>query len=671
MNRKTMMSLALDWAKLKKPIFPCSPEKKSPLVNGGFNAATVEESKIREWWQQFPNAMVGMPTGDITDIFVLDVDEHGKVSGNTSLAELETKHGTLPETLEVLTPGGGRHLYFKNVSGLKNSAGKVGAGLDIRANGGYIIAPGSINSEGKEYTWVNNKLKPAIAPDWLVNLATRKKKPPKQVSDAYAKKAQETAVTALLIASEGTRNETLNKQAFGLFGLVKAGRLNEAIVKQTLEAAAIGIGLDTDEVRKTMDSAFEAAEPRYEGQNGKNDLPPQPVVSQTGSREVRGGLQVEFLNRVKPKPVDWMWEGKYAFGKFGLLAGMPDVGKTTVLMDLVARMTRGACWPCSNVPMEPGKVLLLSAEDDTADTLLPRLMAAGADVNNVIRIRSAVETDEDGNHVAKSFTLSQSLGLLDAALKSDPNIRLVVMDPLSAYLGVRNAHSDADVRTVMDPVVDMLEQRKVALIGNAHLNKRSDAQHVMQLITGSGAIVAVARTTYLAAKVDGDLDRYFLKVKANVSKESDSHGLIYRIESATVHDDEGNPIQTSKVVWKGIWTETADQFYQRISGKGKAPKKVAAQLWLRNFLEDGPMPAREVQEASEHAAETLKRAANELGIKHQRMGFGEGGCWYWFLPEQWAEYETLLATGISTEKALAQVIKYPALPKMVNLKVAK
>ena len=83
------------------------------------------------------------------------------------------------------------------------------------------------------------------------------------------------------------------------------------------------------------------------------------------------------------------------------------------------------------------------------------------------------------------------------------------------------------------------------------------------------------------------------------------------------------------------------------------------------------MPAREVQDASEHAAKTLERAANELAIKHQRMGFGEGGCWYWFLPEQWAEYETLLATGISTEKALDQVIKYPALPNMVNLKVAK
>ena len=616
--------------------------------------------------------MVGMPTGDATDIFVLDVDEHGKVSGNKSLADLEAKHDNLPSTLEVQTPSGGRHLYFKNVSGLKNSAGKVGAGLDIRANGGYIIAPGSINSEGKAYRWVNNRLKPAIAPDWLISLATsKKKKANNQGPDPYAIKALEAAMNALQSASEGTRNDVLNKQAFGLFGLVKAGRLELVVVRQKLDATAQSIGLDTDEIGKTMDSAFEAAEPRYEGQEDKNNQPSLPAVKRTASREVRGGLQVEFLNRVKPKPVDWMWEGKYAFGKFGLLAGMPDVGKTTVLMDLIARMTRGACWPYSDAPMKPGKVLLLSAEDDTADTLLPRLMAAGADVDKIIRIRSAVETDEDGNHIARSFTLSQSLTQLDAALKSDPDIRLVVMDPLSAYLGVRNAHSDADVRTVMDPVVDMLEQRKVALIGNAHLNKRSDAQHVMQLITGSGAIVAVARTTYLAAKVDGELDRYFLKVKANVSKESDSHGLVYRIESATVHDDDGNPIQTSKVVWKGIWTETADQFYQRISRKGKASKKVAAQLWLRNFLEDGPMSAREVKEASEHAAETLKRAANELGIKHQRMGFGEGGCWYWFLPEHWADYEALLATGISIEKALTQVIKYPALPNMSNLKVAK
>ncbi len=259
-----MMNLALACAKHKNPVFPCSPEKKSPLVNGGFHVASVEESKIRGWWQQYPNAMIGMPTGDATGIFVLDVDEHGKVSGNKSLAELETKHSKLPETLEALTPGGGRHLYFKNVSSLKNSASKVGKGLDIRANGGYIIAPGSINSDGKKYRWVNNKLKPAIAPDWLADLAI-KKKLAKQSADPYAKKAQEAAVTALLATPEGTRNDVLNKQAFGLFGLVKAGRLNADVVRNMLVVAAQGAGLDLDEIEKTLDSAFNAAQPRYEG----------------------------------------------------------------------------------------------------------------------------------------------------------------------------------------------------------------------------------------------------------------------------------------------------------------------------------------------------------------------------------------------------------------------
>jgi len=259
-----MLELALNYAKRGACVFPCTPAQKAPYLKGGFKSATKDPKTIQSWWEQHPTAMVGMPTGDITGIFVLDVDEHGKVSGNSSLADLETKHGKLPETLEALTPSGGRHLYFKNVSSLKCSAGVVGPGLDIRANGGYIIAPGSINSDGKQYLWVNTNLKPAIAPDWLVDLATKKKRAI-QVADLYAKKAQQKAVTTLLAASEGNRNDVLNKQAFGLFGLVKANRLDESKVRQILTTAAQGIGLDVDEIEKTLDSAFDAAEPRHDG----------------------------------------------------------------------------------------------------------------------------------------------------------------------------------------------------------------------------------------------------------------------------------------------------------------------------------------------------------------------------------------------------------------------
>ena len=88
-----MISVALNWANSKQPIFPCSPKTKRPCIKGGFKSAANDQDQIKKWWTEFPNAMVGMPTGDVTDIFVLDVDEHGKVSGNKTLAELEAKHG--------------------------------------------------------------------------------------------------------------------------------------------------------------------------------------------------------------------------------------------------------------------------------------------------------------------------------------------------------------------------------------------------------------------------------------------------------------------------------------------------------------------------------------------------------------------------------------------------
>ena len=82
MNRQTMTSVALNWANRKQLIFPCNPNTKRPCVKGGFKSATNDQDQIKKWWKEFPNAMVGIPTGDASGIFVLDIDEHGKVSGN-------------------------------------------------------------------------------------------------------------------------------------------------------------------------------------------------------------------------------------------------------------------------------------------------------------------------------------------------------------------------------------------------------------------------------------------------------------------------------------------------------------------------------------------------------------------------------------------------------------
>jgi len=276
----TMYELAMGYAQQGYSIFPCNPESKRPMVKGGFKSATKNADQFKAWWDQWPDAMPGLPTGDGSGYFVLDVDERETYSGNRTLADLEQSHGKLPETWEASTPSGGRHLYFRHVDGLSNSAGKVGVGLDIRATGGYVIAPGSV-ATGGEYKWTTTRASLAGAPEWLLALAmppTPKQgstyAPTPKQGDPYAAKAFEKALVAVAGAGEGCRNDTLNREAHGLFGLAKAGRLDEPLVRRAMGDMAAISGLDEGEITATLNSAWGKAQPRYEGLTERlNDTP--------------------------------------------------------------------------------------------------------------------------------------------------------------------------------------------------------------------------------------------------------------------------------------------------------------------------------------------------------------------------------------------------------------
>jgi len=216
---------------------------------------------------------------------VLDVDckpnrEGVKAPGFESLAELEERNGKLPRTYTVRTPSGGTHFYF-NVEAppewLTNSAGKLGPGLDVRAGGkGYVAAPGTTLPEGG-YELVDD-VDPAPCPPWLLAALKPAKRAPEAAAnllpsvgvpavDRYAQRALESATAKVATAAEGGRNDTLNAEAFGLYRLVGAGRLQEAHVTTAMQRAATGCGLDSAEIQRTLASARERglASPNTEG----------------------------------------------------------------------------------------------------------------------------------------------------------------------------------------------------------------------------------------------------------------------------------------------------------------------------------------------------------------------------------------------------------------------
>jgi hypothetical protein len=244
-----LRNAALAYAARGWAVFPLKPGTKVPAVQHGVKEATTDSVQVGAWWDRMPGANIGMACGDPSDLWVLDVDGQ---EGEDSL--LAFGHG-FPATLTQYTPSGGLHFVFRHMAGLGNTAGSIGAKLDSRGDGGYIVvAPSVVN--GREYRWAG-KVEPQPIPGWLLTML---RKPPverKPITaterSGYAGKAVTLELAAVACAVEGTRNHTLNRAAWNLGTLVGAGLLGMADVRGRLIEAAVASGLPEPEATATVD----------------------------------------------------------------------------------------------------------------------------------------------------------------------------------------------------------------------------------------------------------------------------------------------------------------------------------------------------------------------------------------------------------------------------------
>jgi Bifunctional DNA primase/polymerase, N-terminal len=159
-----LLRAALAYARRGVPVFPCEPGGKAPLTYNGFWDATTDSRRIGIWWGRWPEANIGVPTGERSGLLVLDVDPRD--GGPESLAGLERTAGPLPETARARTGGGGMHVFFRYPAGegVRNSTGRLGPGLDVRGEGGYVIVPPSRTLGA--YEWLDRA--PLTGPAWLL-----------------------------------------------------------------------------------------------------------------------------------------------------------------------------------------------------------------------------------------------------------------------------------------------------------------------------------------------------------------------------------------------------------------------------------------------------------------------------------------------------------------------
>jgi hypothetical protein len=346
-----------------------------------------------------------------------------------------------------------------------------------------------------------------------------------------------------------------------------------------------------------------------------------------------GDLGVVCLADVAPERVDWLWPGRIPRGKLVILEGDPKVGKSTLALDLAARVTTGSPMPDGARLPGPGTVIVMTAEDGLADTVRPRLDAAGADPTRVHAWESVPVLDDAGNPTGiRPPSIPQDLDALERLIVRHRAV-LVVVDVLSAYLGAGvDGHRDQDVRRALMPLAKLAERTGAAIVVIRHLNK-SGGSHAMYRGGGSIGIAGAARSILLCAPDPDDESgtrRVLAVTGCNIAAPVPA--LAYHLAPAAEHD-------CARVIWDGTSQHTSETLLAAPVDDDERSDRDAVAEVIGEVLAGGPCPREDVIRAIRGAGltvseKTFQRTCRALGVERRRNGFGSGAIFMFSLPER-------------------------------------
>jgi DNA polymerase I-like protein with 3'-5' exonuclease and polymerase domains len=351
---------------------------------------------------------------------------------------------------------------------------------------------------------------------------------------------------------------------------------------------------------------------------------------------------------VKMEAIDWLWPGRFALGKLGLLAGLPDEGKSTLLCYIAGRLTNpDLAWPNDEGrPPRCGTVVMLTSEDSPADTLVPRLVSAGANLDRIVIVQMVRDRNvKDGRERRRMFSLADDLELLRHKIETIGDVVAIEIDPVTAYLGTGkngvDSFRDTDVRAVLGPLVQLAVDHRIAIIAIMHFNKKTDVTNALLRISNSLAFGGVARHVFAVTKDEANARRLMARAKNNIASEANNQTLAFHFETKQVGKDwrDDRPIEAPFIEFEpGYVDVTATEALSAVN-ENKAPGALDdAKDFLREILVagGGRAPKADIEEAADAekiSNRTLWRAKKVLKVRAEKDRSTAEGKWYWILPD--------------------------------------
>ncbi|WP_263373913.1 AAA family ATPase [Granulicella aggregans] len=338
-------------------------------------------------------------------------------------------------------------------------------------------------------------------------------------------------------------------------------------------------------------------------------------------------LTVVSMSDIRDEAIQWLWNGFIPRGKLTLLAGAPGTAKSTMTINFAATISNGGLWPDGTRCKEAGDVMLWSSEDGLADTIKPRLVAAGA---NTDRVFTPTKTTENGRE--RMFDPATDIDLVRQHLDEKPGCKMLIIDPIVSTVS-GDMHRANDVRSALQPVVDLASAYNVAVIGITHFAKNSGGRNTVDRVLGSQAFGAFARVVLVTAKDEENGDCVLARSKSNISQDTGGHR--YRLSVVTYAKD-GKVIETTKVEWGEQIEGSARNILLSIEDQDQPPatKIDMAQDFLRHLF--SKIPKIESKAVLQKAKDigigesSVRKAAKNLGVQMKKSGLGG---WMWHSPE--------------------------------------